>query len=108
MARPTPMLTDQDKALVKRLHKKGRSIIGLAKEFECSTITIRRALFPEKYNIPRKPEAKKRKLNEHAIDARERRQPVFRVSDVPNHPMERLIHEGPTQEQRALMQGMGV
>lgn len=102
---PYPTLTDQDKALAQRLHAGGRSIAGLAREFEVSHMTMRRAIDPDRYQVPKKPEpeGKRYKFREYSMDIRDRRDPQVRVSDEPDHPMARLINEGPSPQRRQLM-----
>lgn len=104
MARPFPTMTEQDKLLARRLHAGGRSIPGLAREFGVGQMTMRRAIDPDRYELAKKPKVKARNIQDWAIHKNSRRDPVFRVSDYLDHPMERLIHEGPTPERRRMME----
>lgn len=103
MARSKPMLTEAQVADIVKMRSRECSIKEIADAYGVNHVTIRRALRPGYLTKPG-PEHKKYVFRPFAKEPSEKRQPKFRVTDYLDHPMERLIHEGPTPEQRALMQ----
>lgn len=102
MAAPKPVLTPEQQQRALEMYDQGRgtSIPDIAKHFRVGHMSIRRILDPAKYNRPAKQDYNRR---EYAITAKDTRTPEIVVSDVPDHPMARLIQEGPTPERRRLM-----
>ena len=101
-----PPLSEQDKQLVRRLFRSGRTIAGLSREFGVNHMSIRRIVDPETYPMPQSDyEAQKqRRQHLHACEAREKvdaSQAVV-ISDYPDTLTGWLCGD-PTPQRRQLL-----